>query len=166
MTLKFIHTKIRKSTKKRNHPERHVLLREGWMQQSCGEVRWWLMYHFVKEMCQKRAWQSSFHTPHNAHECDEWRINTVERGFLMAWNLWSIKSGSSYEFWVVGGFFPVLIKMIFEYFSWFLKILFSLLVLSVDKNMDEILVGAVVFKEKIHFSGVKDYKEYVNFGAL
>lgn len=41
-----------------------------------------------------------------------------------------------------------------------------MLVLSVDKNMDEILVGAVVFKEKIHFSGVKDYKEYVNFGAL
>lgn len=26
MTLKFIHTKIRKSKKNRNHPERHVLL--------------------------------------------------------------------------------------------------------------------------------------------
>lgn len=37
---------------------------------------------------------------------------------------------------------------------------------SVDKNMDEILVGAVAFKEKIHFSDVKDYKEYVDFGAL
>lgn len=105
MTLKFIHTKIRKRTRNRNHPERRVLLREGWMQQSCGEVRWWLMYHFVKEMCQKRAWQSFFHTLHNAHEY-EWRINTVERGFLMAWNLWSIKSGSTSEFWGCGSFFP------------------------------------------------------------
>lgn len=135
MTLKFIHTKIRKSTKKRNHPERHVLLREGGMQQSCGEVRWWLMYHFVKEMCQKRAWQSSFHTPHNAHECDEWRINTVERGFLMAWNLWSIKSGSSYEFWVVGGFFP-------------------------STDQDDIWVFLMIFKNPLFIACVKCWQEY------
>lgn len=29
---------------------------------------------------------------------------------------------------------------------------------TVDKNMDEMLVGAVVFKEKIHFCDVKTTK--------
>lgn len=30
---------------------------------------------------------------------------------------------------------------------------------SVDKNMEEILGGAVIFKEKIHFSDVKTTKD-------
>lgn len=84
----------------------------------------------------------------------------------MAWNLWSIKSESTYEFWGCGVFSSNTDQNYVWVFLMIFKNPLFIACVSVDKNMDEILVGAVVFKEKIHFSDVKDYKEYVNFGAL
>lgn len=66
----------------------------------------------------------------------------------------------------VVGFFPNTDQDDIWVFLVNFKILPFIVCVSIDKNMDEILVGAVVFKEKIYFCDVKDYKEYVDFGAL
>lgn len=139
VTLKFICTKFSKSAKEQKSPWKTLL--RGWMQLSCGEVRWWLMYHFVKKnqlLCVRGGPDipSFFHTPNNAHRCDQCRIHIIGSGVLMAGNFLSIKSGSTYELWG-WGFSP----SIDQDEIWVFLLIFHYLFKCWLKNTDKITCG-------------------------
>lgn len=135
MTLKFICTNIRKSTKEHKSSWKTFTVKEK-VGCSCLAERWdgdlrvtlsrKINYHASEESL-------TFLLPHSHRRAGS-RISTVGRGFLMAGNFWPMKSGSTYELWV-WVFSPIPIKMVFECFSWLLKVFFFIICVSVDSRI-------------------------------